>query len=200
VSDLRVVVVGGDTPFASSVCDVIAAQLPQAACDCIDPALLRTRPAADALVVDSRSAPTDGVALAARLRAMGFSGAIALIGSTDHEASADAARYGWVMIDKDQLAHDLVPQLANQLEMAGSPHAARVMRARRLVAAGEIAQKLQHSLNNPLMGLLAEAQLMQLENPSAEQAAALERMVALCRRMVELTRSLDGLADRKSTS
>ena len=51
--------------------------------------------------------------------------------------------------------------------------------------------------NNPLAGIMAEAQLMQLESPTADQAAALERMVALCRRMIELTRTLDGVAERK---
>ena len=84
-----------------------------------------------------------------------------------------------------------------RLEEAGSEHAAEVMRARRLVAAGQIAIGFQHSLNNPLAGILAEAQLMQLDPMAPEQHEALERIVALCRRIIELGRALDGMGERK---
>jgi signal transduction histidine kinase len=70
------------------------------------------------------------------------------------------------------------------------------MRARRLVAAGEIALRFQHSVNNPLAGILAEAQLMQLDPVTAEQNEALERIVMLCRRIIELGRTLDGMGER----
>ena len=70
-------------------------------------------------------------------------------------------------------------------------------RARRLIAAGEIAMRFQHSLNNPLAGILAEAQLLQLESLLPDQHAALERIVGLCRRIIELGRSLDGMGERK---
>jgi signal transduction histidine kinase len=200
MSEFRIVLVGAEQAFAFAVRDIITAQLPGAIFDVTEPSRVRTNPAAVALVIDSRAVGSDGVELAARLRATGFAGAIALIGAQLDQADTGAARDGFAVVSPDRLAHDLMPALAEQLRLADSPYAPQVMRARRLVAAGEIAQKLQHSLNNPLMGLLAEAQLMQLDKPSEEHAAALERMVALCRRMVELTRTLDGLSERKSTS
>jgi signal transduction histidine kinase len=200
MSDLRIGLIGAEQAFAVAVRDSIAAQLPTAVFDIMEPSRVRAKPAAAALVIDSRAGSTNGVEMAARLRAMGFGGAIALIGDHSDQADLNASRDGFVIVSPDRLANDLMPALAEQLRLADSPYAPQVMRARRLAAAGEIAQRLQHSLNNPLMGLLAEAQLMQLDKPSEEHAAALERMVALCRRMVELTKTLDGLSDRKSTS
>jgi signal transduction histidine kinase len=200
VNDLRVLVVGDDAPFALAVRDVIAAELPQATCDCVDVAVLRAKAVATAVAVDARENPPAAVALAARQRAMGFAGAIVLICIGDERAIADASRYGYALVAPEEMAAQLVPQLTAQLLRVESPHAPLVARARQLVAAGEIAAKLQHSLNNALMGLLAEVQLMQLEELRDDHAAALERMLGLCRRMIELIRSLDGLSDRKQTS
>jgi signal transduction histidine kinase len=200
MSDLRVLVVGDDAPFARAVRDIIAAELPQATCDCVDVALVRAKPVAGALAIDARENPADAVALAARQRAMGFAGAMVLICEADDRAMADASRYGYALVAPDELSQQLVPQLAAQVLQGESPHADHVTHAWRLVAAGEIAAKLQHSLNNALMGLLAEVQLLQLDELPDEHAAALERMLGLCRRMIELTRSLDGLSDRQQTS
>lgn len=59
-------------------------------------------------------------------------------------------------------------------------------------AARQYTARVQHRLNNPLAALLAEAQLLALE-PSLdpEYRAAVERMVALVRRLVAIVRSLD---------
>ena len=51
--------------------------------------------------------------------------------------------------------------------------------------------RLRHALNNPLAALLAEAQLLELEELTDEQRQSVERMVALCRRMVGIVRALD---------
>lgn len=51
--------------------------------------------------------------------------------------------------------------------------------------------RLRHALNNPLAALLAEAQLLELEEISDEQRQSVERMVELCRRMVVIVRALD---------
>jgi len=67
--------------------------------------------------------------------------------------------------------------------------------ARRIFAAGQAALSLQHAINNPLAALLAEAQLLQLEELSAEQRGSVDRMVELCRRIVALVRRLDALAE-----
>jgi signal transduction histidine kinase len=48
-----------------------------------------------------------------------------------------------------------------------------------------------HGLNNPLAALLAEAQLLQFEPLAAEHAAAIERMIELCRRIARTVRELE---------
>jgi signal transduction histidine kinase len=197
-------VVGTDAPFARAVRDVLAAQLPGAACETLDPASLRAKPKAAAVVIDARGDIPKGAGIAERLRAMGFlSGIVLLAAAADSpgpepgEASDAARRMGAVLLSPDAIATQLVPQLAELMAAAAAPYADQVMRARRLVAAGEIAMGLQHALNNPIAGIMAEAQLMQFEEVSPEQAQALTRMVSLCRRLIELTRSLDGIGERK---
>jgi signal transduction histidine kinase len=202
-SGLRVLVVGTDAAFARALCDVVAAQLPGAACDTLLPEHVRARPEAGALVIDARDDAAQGVALAARVRAMGFpSGIVVLAHSGSGEAPGErppgdpAHRLGFAVLAPDAIPERLVPHLAEQMAAAEVPYADQVMRARRLVSAGEIALRLQHALNNPIAGIMAEAQLMQFDAVSPEHAEALKRMVALCRRMVELTRNLDGIGER----
>ena len=197
-------VVGTDAPFARAVRDVLAAQLPGAACETLDPASLRAKPKAAAVVIDARGDIPKGAGIAERLRAMGFlSGIVLLAAAADSpgpepgEGCDAARRMGAVLLSPDAIATQLVPQLAELMAAAAAPYADQVMRARRLVAAGEIAMGLQHALNNPIAGIMAEAQLMQFEEVSPEQAQALTRMVSLCRRLIELTRSLDGIGERK---
>lgn len=53
----------------------------------------------------------------------------------------------------------------------------------------EIQQKsLQHTLNNPLAGLLAELQLLQMEPLTEEQQESVARAVGLCRRVIQIVR------------
>jgi nitrogen-specific signal transduction histidine kinase len=73
---------------------------------------------------------------------------------------------------------------------------AELAQARRIFAAGQAALSLQHSINNPLAALLAEAQLLQLEEMPKEQQQSVERIIELCRRIVMLVRRLDALASR----
>jgi light-regulated signal transduction histidine kinase (bacteriophytochrome) len=75
---------------------------------------------------------------------------------------------------------------------------AEVMRgvdgAERLVKLQKNAARLQHALNNPLAALLAEGQLLSMEDTlSAEQRDAVERMITLTRRVIGLVRELDEL-------
>jgi C4-dicarboxylate-specific signal transduction histidine kinase len=187
MSDMRVMVIGSDTDFAQTVRGALAAQLPDAGCDRLEAEELRMRPTAAALVIDGRADRTAAAEVVRRVRAMGFTGGLIVV----YDGDARAVAF-------EQLGHELLPRMGEALAEASSPYIDVVMRARRLVAAGEVALKLQHSLNNPLAGLLAEAQLMQMEDSTAEQRESLERMVALCRRMVEVTRSLDGMGERAS--
>ncbi len=55
-----------------------------------------------------------------------------------------------------------------------------------------LAALAQHSLNNPLAALLAEAQLLAMETTlDAEHRAAVDRMTELVRRLITLVRGLD---------
>ena len=47
---------------------------------------------------------------------------------------------------------------------------------------------LQHSLNNPLAALLAELQLLELEELSPDHRESVERAIDLCRRVISLVR------------
>ena len=49
-------------------------------------------------------------------------------------------------------------------------------------------ESLQHSLNNPLAGLLAELQLLEMEDLPPEHRGSVERAIALCRRVVVIVR------------
>jgi signal transduction histidine kinase len=195
LSALRLIVLGSDAEFAAAIRDVLSAQLPESVADTLDPTHLKSRPITDGLVIDGRADAEKGAVLATRLRAMGFAGAIVVVSDGDTAAALGAA--GAAQTPPGELAGKLVACLSEQLAIAGSEHAAQVMHARRLVAAGEIALRFQHSLNNPLAGILAEAQLMQLDSLPPEQHAALERIVGLCRRIIELGKSLDGMGERK---
>lgn len=73
---------------------------------------------------------------------------------------------------------------------AMSPGERELRRVRRQLALGAAASELQHAFNNPLAALLAESQLLQLEPLAGEQRQAVERIVALARRLVTLTRQL----------
>lgn len=49
-------------------------------------------------------------------------------------------------------------------------------------------KSLQHTLNNPIAGLLAELQLLEMDDLSAEQRAGVERAIAICRRLIQIVR------------
>ncbi len=183
-----------DQDFSTALTAVLAAQLSAAATDIIDPLRLRAKPEAVALVVDARADASGASAVARAVRAMGYGGALVLVGAPA-DAMADA-EMGATTVATDRIAFDLVERIGEQMELASAPFADQVTRARRLVAAGEIALRLQHALNNPLAGILAESQLMLMDPQTPDQQASLERIVGLCRRMIEMTRTLDGLGER----
>ena len=62
----------------------------------------------------------------------------------------------------------------------------------------QITALVQHSLNNPLAALLAEAQLLAMETTlDPEHRAAVDRMTELVRRLITLVRGLDSTVDEK---
>ena len=61
-----------------------------------------------------------------------------------------------------------------------------------LIALGTATSQIQHTLNNPLTALLAEAQLLEMEPLADDHRAAVKRIIELCRRMVGMVRGLQG--------
>ncbi len=49
-------------------------------------------------------------------------------------------------------------------------------------------KSLQHTLNNPIAGLLAELQLLEMEDLTESQRAGVERAIGLCRRLITIVR------------
>jgi len=194
----RVLVLSDDAAFAAAASAVLAAQLADASCERVAPDRIRASPDAAAVVLDARGDVAVALERAELMRAMGYGGVLVLVAETATDAlDAAAARYAYAFVSAATMASDLVAAIAARLEDVASPFAEQARRGRRLAAAGEVALRLQHSLNNPLAAILAESHLLQLDATDVEQRAALERIVAMCRRMVELMRGLDGVGERK---
>jgi signal transduction histidine kinase len=103
-------------------------------------------------------------------------------------------------VDSDRLVRALLAERgrkdAEQAEVArydsDSEVAARELRrVRAQFVLGDASRTLQHAFNNPLTALLAEAQLLELEQLPDEHRAAVSRILELCRRLVTLSRRLN---------
>jgi signal transduction histidine kinase len=132
------------------------------------------------------------------LRARNFRGAVVVLTDNAAESPPDqtAQSLGAMCIARgavDDSPVELGAALTRSLA-EGSPALAEVAKARRIFAAGQAVLSLQHSINNPLAALLAEAQLLEMEELTKEQHDSVERMIELCRRIVALVRRLDALA------
>jgi signal transduction histidine kinase len=99
-------------------------------------------------------------------------------------------------VARAEMASALAPALA---ELSARPDLGddlgpiqkELRRTQQLVAMGETTSRIQHTLNNPLTALLAEAQLLEMEELADEHRAAVKRMIELCRRLVVMVRGLD---------
>lgn len=176
-----------------------ALAVPRATLSSIDAATLAegALPEVGAAIIDVGAAPR-GVDMLRTLRARGFRGPIVVVMTTPDEPALRSAcqTLGAVSVSR-QVVEASPIELASALSAAASTNRAiteEVAYARRVFAAGQMALSLQHSINNPLAALLAEAQLLQLEELTPEQRGSVDRMVELCRRIVALVRRLDGLA------
>ena len=52
----------------------------------------------------------------------------------------------------------------------------------------DVKKGLQHTLNNPLAALLAELQLLEMDELPPDHREAVERMIGLCRRLITIVR------------
>jgi signal transduction histidine kinase len=133
------------------------------------------------------------------LRARGFTGPIVVVANVPDEKAlcAAAETLGVIAVVRERCEESPVP-LARALSSAFEANARvtpALVRARRVFAAGQTALSLQHAINNPLAALMAEAQLLQMEELNGEQRGSVDRMVELCRRISVLVRQLDAIGD-----
>ena len=184
----------------------IAVAFPRATVAEVAPGSTEKLAAHAAVVIDATSDPGAAIEIARRVRAGGGKSAIVLVTrARGEEVATRAAPYGAVeQVELGDVARTLGPALERALAAGetGSPELAaaqdELRRTQRLMAAGEIALGLQHSMNNPLTAILAEAQLLEMEELSAETRTAVSRIVENTRRLVALVRKLDAIGPKKA--
>jgi signal transduction histidine kinase len=186
--------------------EVVVTVQPSARVTILDAAALaeHTVPDADVALVDAGPVVRGGIDRLRTLRARGFAGPIVIVadGPDDLLARA-AAALGATTLRRNAVAADPLTLGHELAGAAGSSPDSAIMRelarTRRVLAAGEQTLRLQHDINNPLAGLLAEVQLLQLEELTPEQRASTDRILNLCRRIVGLVRRLDALEEAPSS-
>ena len=158
-----------------------------------------TLPDADVALIDAGPV-RGGLDRLRTLRARGFARPIVVLADQlDDVLARAAAAVGATVLTRNAVTSD--PLALGQLlaaaagSRADSPVLRELARTRRVIAAGEQTLRLQHDINNPLAGLLAEVQLLQLEELTPEQRASTDRILSLCRRIVGLVRRLDALGE-----
>jgi signal transduction histidine kinase len=204
---LTLACVTDDSPTAAVLHEALIGLFPRADVLRVDTDAERTLPpTVDCAVVDATVHDEDGVEVLRRLRARGYSGgAVVLLRPTQagvSEQTETAYRMGARACPLDSAFPDQLGQAVVDAlrvtdgggEDSPSSRAVRALRHnQRLIAAGELAMRLQHGLNNPLAALLAEAQLLEMEQLAPDHRASVKRIIELCRRVVNVVRGLDGV-------
>lgn len=193
----RVGIVTDDPALQQLVAEIVATHLPSAATEVI---AFASAPAAgtDAMVVDAVVRGLSGVTALQELRARGYAGAVALLSETCDAPVAQRllALAPARCVRRAAMASELPAALAELSARPGlsdelGPIQRELRRTQQLIAMGDTTSRIQHSLNNPLAALLAEAQLLEMEELSEEHRAAVKRIIELCRRLVGMVRGLD---------
>ena len=194
----RVAIVTDQSPLEQLVREIVATMLPSASAEPL-PFAGAAGSAVDAMVVDETvKGPEGGVDAVQDLRARGYSGAIVLLAKTcdadvEHRLLALAPAR---CLARSEIGTALAPALAALATQPApddelGPIQRELRRTQQLIAMGEAMPRIQHSLNNPLTALLAEAQLLEMEELTEEHRAAVKRIIELCRRLVGMVRSID---------
>ncbi len=155
---------------------------------------------------------TEGVAALAELRLLrsqGYNNAVVLLSATDAElGDAEHVELTRLGARRCAVSDGFAERLAVLAAAAGGGVSAEADTAaiglhdeleetRNLLALAEVARRLPHAMNNPLSALLAEAQLLELEELAPEQREATERIVNLARRVIGLVRELQQAQPRR---
>jgi signal transduction histidine kinase len=191
---------------AGALYEALVVLFPAATVHRVDTDVQRYLPAAiDCAIIDSSVNAIDGLDVLRRFRASGYNGgAVVIRDSSQPGAASDEASADRMGARSCELRGDVLLPLATAVgesirvqrgeDDPASREAVRALRqTERLLAAGELAMRLQHSLNNPLAALLAEAQLLELEPLSAEHRESVKRIIELSRRVIDVVRGLDGV-------
>jgi signal transduction histidine kinase len=199
----RLVCYSTDGDAAIVLQTVVLGLIPDARVEAADSSSVRDAPDADCVILSVGSRFAAGEALARELRARGYAGGIVVVvEGGDTPSAADLAPLGiGAVIPANELAMELPAVLLQLLLLerrAGRSPTSRaalasLRRVQSLMCAAGLASTLQHKLNNPLAALLAEAQLLQLESLPREHAASVARIVELCRRVIDVTKTIEGI-------
>jgi signal transduction histidine kinase len=205
--ELTIACVGDQSMTAAALHESLTALFPGATILRVDTAVERDiPPAVECAVIDAAVNGAAGIDVLRVLRAGGYAGAAVLVldanrqSAPSDELSAERLGARRCVLDGSVLT-PLAAAVADALRAqddgsdgTASTAAARALRqTQRLIAAGELAMRLQHSLNNPLAGLLAEAQLLELESLPQDHRESVERIIELTRRVIDVVRGLDGV-------
>jgi signal transduction histidine kinase len=192
---------------AAALYEALVSLFPTAAITRLDTSIEQVVPdAVDCAVVAATVNGASGLDVLKRLRARGYAGpAVVIVDDPRSMPAPDEASARRLGARLSSLQNELVTPLAVAVTEAlhvedgadeGTP-AAEALKAlrqtQRLLAAGELATRLQHSLNNPLAGLLAEAQLLELETLPQDHRESVERIIELCRRVIDVVRGMEGV-------
>ena len=205
VPSLRVGLISSSEAIVSLVRESVAAAFPTATVAHVAPDAAGKLPDSALIFIDATVDAAAASETAQRLRAGGCRSALAfVVAARDESLARTAAPFGAV----EQLdVRALGPAMAETIERAIGGDgwtdellAARdeLRRTQRLLAAGEIALGLQHAMNNPLTAVLAEAQLLEMEELPGEVTTAVRRIIESTRRLVALVRKLDVVSTKKA--
>lgn len=199
-ASIAILLVAEDAERSNALRQLVQLVLPRAVITTVDPARAMEDeiPSVDVALIDGGSRARTTLDTIRFLRARGFDGGVVVLAATagDSDSRATAQSLGAACMTRSDAESSPVELGAALTSSVGeaSAAAAEVAQARRIFAAGQAVLSLQHSINNPLAALLAEAQLLQLEELPKEQREAVDRMIELCRRITALVRRLDALA------
>src|SRR5687768_756646 len=194
---LSVMLVMENAPLELLTRELLATTLPSAG---VSSVALALAPSSDATiaVVDQSVRGLKDVTAIQELRARGYRGGIVLLAAACDPAIEQRllALAPSRCVARTEMATALpavIAELSARTDLGDElgPIEKELRRTQQLVAMGEATSRIQHTLNNPLTALLAEAQLLEMEELSDEHRAAVKRMIELCRRLVVMVRGLD---------
>ena len=196
-ASLHVMLVMENAPLEQLTRELLATTLPSASLTTV-PLATASASDADVAVVDQTVRGLKGVTAVQELRSREYRGGIVLLAAVcdsaiEHRLLALAPSRCVARAAMATALPAALVELSTRPDLGEELGAIEkeLRRTQQLVAMGEATSRIQHTLNNPLTALLAEAQLLEMEELSDEHRAAVKRMIELCRRLVVMVRGLD---------